>query len=108
MENIRKTEQVHTISCLVQSVSPKIREGLKKLGYIYYTLDEKAEYILVDPYTEDFTWWEYTEETLAKVLDTWGSTKLYDCGTNEDLFLARAALRKDNDYMQWFASNYIS
>ena len=45
MENIRKTEQVHTISCLVQSVSPKIREGLKNLGYIYYTLDEKAEYI---------------------------------------------------------------
>ena len=107
-ENIRKTEQVHTISCLVQSVSPKIREGLKKLGYIYYTLDEKAEYILVDPYTEDFTWWEYTEETLAKVFDTWGSTKLYDCGTNEDLFLALAALREDNDYMQWFASNYIS
>lgn len=25
-----------------------------------------------------------------------------DCGTNEDLFLALAALRGDKDYMQWF------
>lgn len=108
MENIRKTERVHTISCLVHSVSPKIREGLKKLGYIHYTHNEKAECILVDPYAEDFIWWEHTEESLAEVLETWDSTKLYDCGTNEDLFLALAALREDNDYMQWFASNYIS
>jgi len=25
-----------------------------------------------------------------------------DCGTNEKLFLALAALRDDSDYMQWF------
>lgn len=25
-----------------------------------------------------------------------------DCGTNEELFLAIAALRDDSDYMQWF------
>lgn len=25
-----------------------------------------------------------------------------DCGTNEDMFLALAALRDDTDYMQWF------
>lgn len=25
-----------------------------------------------------------------------------DCGTNEELFLALAALRDDSDYMQWF------
>lgn len=29
-------------------------------------------------------------------------TDAIDCGTNEDLFLALAALREDNDYMQWF------
>ena len=56
MENIRKTEQVHTISCLVQSVTPKIREGLEKLGYIHYTHNEKVEYLLVDQYTAHFTW----------------------------------------------------
>ena len=26
----------------------------------------------------------------------------FDCGTNEELFLALAALRDDTDYMQWF------
>lgn len=108
MENIRKTEQVHTTSCLIHSVSPKIREGLKQLGYIHYTHNEDAEYILVDPYAEDFTWWEHTGETLAEIIETWDFTNLYDCGTNEDLFLALAALREDNDYMQWFASNYLS
>lgn len=28
-----------------------------------------------------------------------------DCGDNEDLFLAIAALRDDSDYMQWFTSH---
>lgn len=27
-----------------------------------------------------------------------------DCGTNEELFLAIAALRYDSDYMQWFTN----
>ena len=28
-----------------------------------------------------------------------------DCGTNEELFLAIAALRDNSDYMQWFINN---
>lgn len=28
----------------------------------------------------------------------------FDCGTNEELFLALAALRDDSDYMQWFTN----
>ena len=31
--------------------------------------------------------------------------KCIDCGTNEELFLAIAALRDNNDYMQWFVCN---
>lgn len=30
-----------------------------------------------------------------------------DCGTNEDLFLAIAALRDDSNYMQWFIADSI-
>lgn len=30
-----------------------------------------------------------------------------DCGTNEDLFLALAALRDDSDYMQWFTNDQM-
>ena len=29
---------------------------------------------------------------------------MIDCGTNEELFLALAALRNDSDYMQWFVN----
>lgn len=28
----------------------------------------------------------------------------YNCGTNDQLFLALAALRDDSDYMQWFTN----
>ena len=28
-----------------------------------------------------------------------------DCGNNEDMFLALAALRDDNDYQQWFVND---
>lgn len=31
--------------------------------------------------------------------------KFIDCGTNEELFLAIAALRDDSDYMQYFVSD---
>lgn len=30
-----------------------------------------------------------------------------DCGTNEELFLAIAALRDDSNYMQWFIADSI-
>lgn len=42
--------------------------------------------------------------------DEWSNADLLiskgyiDCGTNEDLFLALAALRDDSDYMQWFVA----
>lgn len=32
---------------------------------------------------------------------------LIDCGTNEELFLAIAALRDDSNYMQWFIADSI-
>lgn len=41
------------------------------------------------------------EEVFQDYLKT---TTSIDCGTNEELFLALAALRDDSDYMQWFVS----
>ena len=34
-------------------------------------------------------------------------TDSVDCGTNEELFLAIAALRDDSNYMQWFIADSI-
>ena len=43
---------------------------------------------------------------LASVKQSWVNTQGYiDCGTNEDLFLAIAALRDDTDMNQWFVTN---
>lgn len=35
---------------------------------------------------------------------TWNCAGRIDCGTNEELFLALAALRDDTDKFQWFIS----
>ena len=35
---------------------------------------------------------------------TWNCAGRIDCGTNEELFLAIAALRDDTDKLQWFIS----
>lgn len=43
------------------------------------------------------------ERLLYGVNGVW-SSDWYDCIKNEDLFMALAALRDDEDYMQWFTN----
>ena len=102
--------------CFIRKNTPEIRKKLEELGHticdcckfdgadwlhitaikdIYRTvhgigfLDEEiAIYGLVTQ-----------EDIFNRFLKT---TKSVDCGTNEELFLALAALRDDSDYMQWF------
>lgn len=40
-------------------------------------------------------------------IDTVTKKGRIDCGTNEELFLAIAALRDDSNYMQWFIADSI-
>ena len=53
-----------------------------------------------DPYYETVLRADYFD---SKYFDK--REDLIDCGTNEDLFKAVAALRDDSDYMQWFVTD---
>ena len=105
-----------TTPCFIRKNTPEIRERLFELGYNSEAEDSRGsvdsdldgDYLsvwtfydmlikdreLVEEPTDAF----YTPIYERDIDDTTG----IDCGTNEDLFLAVAALRDDSDYMQWF------
>lgn len=89
-----------TTPCFIRKNTPELREKLEKLGYtcslylfgggfisignLFYlcTLPTKGQY--------------QGMQTLMH------NSSVIDCGTNEELFLALAALRDDTDKDQWF------
>ena len=87
-----------TISCFVRKNTPELRKKLEELGYKYSTFDDlKLDGIITFPSKSEYSVWANYN------FDGKHTLKSYiDCGTNEDLFLALAALRDDSDYMQWF------
>ena len=94
-----------TTPCFIRKNTPELRKKLEELGYlppskVWYDVnfaictvyrDNRGDYFIFK-IDEDF------ERIIAP------SYPYIDCGTNEDLFLALAALKDDNDYMQWFVS----
>lgn len=84
-----------TQSCFIRKNTPKLRKKLEEFGYKYGGSDTKswgpnALYCFDEKYYEVYP---------AKPSRYhW----IEDCGTNEELFLALAALRDNSDYMQWF------
>lgn len=83
-----------TTSCFIRKNTEELRKKLEDIGYknacssnyhdIIYTDAEHGVY---------FTMFS------SNIID---DEFAYDCGENEELFLAIAALRDDNNYMQWF------
>lgn len=87
-----------TQSCFIRKNSPELREKLINLGYHVYDLDMNK-----DSPAE----WCTVIESDASYAGIWNKEpankeKFLDCGENEELFLAIAALRDDNDFMQYF------
>lgn len=87
-----------TQSCFIRKNSPELREKLKELGYHVYDLDmnkdSPAEWCTVIESEADYAGiWNKEPKNKEKFLD---------CRENEELFLAIAALRDDNDFMQYF------
>lgn len=87
-----------TQSCFIWKNSPELREKLKKLGYYVYDLDMNKD----SPAD-----WCTVIESEAGYAGIWNKEpknkeKFLDCGTNEELFLALAALQDDTDDGQWF------
>lgn len=87
-----------TTPCFIRKNTPELRKKLEKLGYY------KHPSCLVDKTDNQFLFCNrgmfaelligYTEEVNNAI----------DCGTNEQLFIAVAALREDSDKKQWFTN----
>ncbi|MDE6493081.1 MAG: hypothetical protein K2L50_00665 [Bacteroidales bacterium] len=82
-----------TQPCFIRKNTPELRKKLENLGY-KVMLNEET-------YRDPKLYAHYGYVFIIPGIDP----DAIDCGENEDLFLAVAALRDDSDYMQWFCDN---
>ncbi len=81
-----------TTPCFIRKNTIELQEKLKNIGYLSLDNDnDKREGLVAD--RNGFMYSIFEKNVL-------GST--YNCGINEELFLAIAALRDDTDDYQWF------
>ena len=84
-----------TKSCFIRKNTPELRNKLEELGYKYGGSDTKS-WGSSALYCFDGKYYEVYPAKPSRY------HQIEDCGTNEELFLALAALRDDSDYIQWF------
>ena len=87
-----------TTPCFIRKNTPELRKKLEELGYNCSSLRRDRSCLFTAAYLNVYhsihpEWLD--NEDIRKTNDI-------DCGTNEELFLAIAALRDDTNYMQWF------
>ena len=84
-----------TTPCFIRKNTPELRKKLEELGY-------KILFSARYGYDDGI-------RACSGYVSTMKQTNIYadiiDCGTNEQLFLALAALREDSDKFQWFCDN---
>ena len=98
-----------TTPCFIRKNTPELRKKLEELGYKPFGSVK---------YEWDTGWGLSTDNRIGEFesFDNNGLENIIkcespdyedsvDCGTNEELFLALAALRDDTDKSQWFISN---
>lgn len=95
-----------TTPCLIRKNTENIRRVLSELGYKIAPkqyMKERPRGILCRPNSAIGVPNDSYEYNLDEYLNN--NRQIMDCGTNEDLFLAIAALRDDTDKNQWFVHN---
>ncbi len=105
-----------TTPCFIRKNTPELRKKLEELGYEILnsgntTLDEhnydgKGSHKSIEEGKAIITSYGNLYGVIYNV-DTVTKKGRIDCGTNEELFLAIAALRDDSNYMQWFIADSI-
>lgn len=100
-----------TTPCFIRKNTPELRKKLEELGYEILnsgntTLDEhnydgKGSHKSIEEGKAIITSYGNLYGVIYNV-DTVTKKGRIDCGTNEELFLAIAALRDDTDKYQWF------
>ena len=93
--------QKFTTPCFVRKNTPKLRKKLEELGYKLNNGKAWGRF-LVTFRIEETNEWKYVASPEWDLQNNPDIDVSIDCGTNEDLFLAIAALREDSDYMKFF------
>ena len=89
-----------TQSCFIKKNTPELRKKLEELGYTYNGRDTES-WGASALYCFDGKYYEVYPAKPSRY------HSIIDCGDNEELFLALAALRDDSDYMQWFTDGKL-
>jgi hypothetical protein len=97
-----------TTPCFIRKDTQELRKKLEELGYKpSIVIFDNKKLCLATAANKEYA--KYTNIT-NEMFDskdphiTWNCAGRIDCGTNEELFLALAALRDDTDKFQWFIS----
>lgn len=86
-----------TTPCFIRKNTPELRKKLEELGYRLYGAELNEDLCI---FTEP-EYGLYSVQFFSNIPHP-DETDSVDCGTNEELFLAIAALRDDTDDNQWF------
>jgi hypothetical protein len=97
-----------TTPCFIRKNTPELRKRLEELGYKpsypIYQYPEVFKHIAVCNFFGSKYYGVSDDEVShhGEIKDAIKNRGMIDCGTNEDLFLALAALRDDKPDYQWF------
>lgn len=94
-----------TTPCFIRKNTPELRKKLEKLGYKSRTISNNDKLCLATTANNVYAKYTIITNEMFDSVDphkTWNCAGRIDCGTNEELFLAIAALRDDTDDSQWF------
>ena len=97
-----------TTPCFIRKNTQELRRGLKELGYFNNSPQWTNNCSIIWAYQYPIKGFDTPNYVIADSFDIPFDKhsalcgKFIDCGANEDLFLAIAALRDDTDDSQWF------
>ena len=92
--------------CFIRKNTPELRKKLEGLGYEFSGADHiELDNIVTFPQHNTFSVFAAYHFNIYDDSFKIVWKEYVDCGTNEELFLALAALRDDTNENQWFISN---
>lgn len=98
-----------TTPCFIRKNTVELRKKLEELGYeptkIIFDNERLCIATAVNGQYAKYTNISSVMFDSTNPYETWNCAGRIDCGTNEDLFLALAALREDTDKGQWFCDD---
>ena len=102
-----------TTPCFIRKNTETLRKKLEEVGYLNDSPEWTNNCSIIWAYQYPMKGFDTPVYVIADSFDIPFDKhsalcgKFIDCGTNEELFLAIAALRDDSNYMQWFITDSI-